>query len=383
MKYHLSIFLCLIFLNLSAQKKKSGQFILTGNIVGQNEGYVYLNYADKNDQAIRDSCRITNGKFQFKGFIKEPTVAGFNGKLTSRSVDDPNFTSIFLEPGNMQVKVIVNQFKLLKLTGSVSQSDFELLQKQKHKVSDRWKTVMDTLSAVNKRSNFQYQELKDWVLTPYNAEMRQIDFDFYDKHPGSYATAYYLRFDVRNLTTDSLKMFYDRFPEKLKQSSYGKTIATELGKRKIGIPGTLANDFVSSDVNGQRISLADYKGKYVLLDFWASWCLPCRKESPHLKELYAKYNPKGFEVIGVASDDGHEDKWKDAITQDQVGTWKHILNGFDRGKNKKGIGDSFNISELPTQILIDPNGMIIGRYSEGAAEMEALDKKLKEIFKTE
>ncbi len=383
MKYLLLSFITVASLNLFAQKKQTDQFSLTGNIAGQTEGYVYLSYTNKNDQYTRDSCTILDGKFHFKGFITEPTLATFNGKLTSRSVDDPNYTNIFLEPCNMQMNVAVNQFKLLKLTGSGSQSDFEILQKQKRKVTDRWKIVMDTLSAVNKRSNFQYQELKDWVLTPYNAEMRQIDYEFYNKYPTSYTTAYYLRFDVRNLTTDSLKMFYDRFPAKLKQSSYGKTIAAELEKRKIGVPGTMANDFAATEVNGEKISLADYRGKYVLLDFWASWCLPCRKESPHLKELYAKYKPKGFEVIGIASDDGHEDKWRDAIMQDQVGIWKHVLNGFDRTENKKGIGDSFNISELPTQILIDPNGTIIGRYSEGLEQIEELDKKLKEIFKVE
>jgi len=244
----------------------------------------------------------------------------------------------------------------------------------------RWKIVMDTLHEVNKRSNFAYQEFRDWVLTPYFDEMKEVDFAFFDKHPTSYATAYYLRYDARELTTDSLKLFYNRFPAKLQQSSYGKVVLEELDKRKIGVPGTVAKDFTTTDLNGQKLSLADYKGKYVLIDFWASWCLPCRKGSPHLMELYAKYKPKGFEVLGVASDDGHEDKWRAAIAQDKTAIWKHVLAGYDPAKNKKGIGSDFNIQELPTQILIDPKGMIIGRYSEGVAQQEALDKKLEEVI---
>ncbi len=366
-----------------AQQNPKARFTLTGKVVNQQDGWVYLSYADKDGNYIRDSSALKNGSFQFQGAVAEPTMAYFNGKVTSRSVDDPNSTSLFLEPANMHITASPNEFKSARITGSKTQAEYEALQKPIHIIRDRWKVVMDTLTEVNKRSNFEFQELKDWVLKPYNAEIKEIELDFINRHPASYASAYTLRFLGRELSTDSLRKFYDRFPRKLKNSSFGKTIAADIEKRKVGIPGTLANDFVTTEVNGEKIGLADFKGKYVLLDFWASWCLPCRKESPHLKELYSKYKPNGFEVIGVASDDGHEDKWRNAIMQDQVGIWKHVLNGYDRAKNKKGIGDSFNISELPTQILVDPHGMIIGRYSEGPAEVEALNKKLKEVFKAE
>ena len=121
----------------------------------------------------------------------------------------------------------------------------------------------------------------------------------------------------------------------------------------------------------------------MLLDFWASWCLPCRKGNPHLRQLYAKYKPKGFEVIGIASDDGHEDKWRKAVEQDSIGIWKHVLTGYDpvARDRTKAIGTRYSIESLPTQILIDPKGMIIGRYGEGEEETRALDQKLESIFK--
>ena len=143
----------------------------------------------------------------------------------------------------------------------------------------------------------------------------------------------------------------------------------------------MATDFSTIDINGNTLKLSDKKGKYVLLHFWTSWCVPCRKGNPHLKELYLKYKDKEIEFIGIADDDRAEDAWKKAVEKDGIGIWKHVRRGlkyengvFDRSTD---ISDNFGIHTLPTKILIDPNGIIIGRFEEEAGP---LDKKLKEVF---
>jgi thiol-disulfide isomerase/thioredoxin len=147
----------------------------------------------------------------------------------------------------------------------------------------------------------------------------------------------------------------------------------------------MAKDFTALDINGKSLQLSDFKGKYVLLDFWASWCVPCRKGNPHLKELYAKYQSKGCEVIGVSDDDRNHDAWKKAVDQDGL-PWHQVLRGLDidkkmRGiKNESDISEKYGINSLPTQILIDATGKIIGRYGGGGEPHEALDKKLADIF---
>ena len=367
-----------------AQSKAKDQFVLDGRVLNQGEGFVYLSYTNKKGEHIRDSTLLKNGAFQFKGLINEPTIASFTGKLTSRSVDDPNYTNLFLEPANMNVVVSANKFKSAKMTGSKTQLEYETIQRQVEKIRDRWKIVMDTLSAANKRSNFEYQELRSWVLKPYFAEMREIDLTFFNKYPTSYVTAYRLRFMLSELTTDSLKMFYARFPEKLKKSDYGKFIEAEMEKRKFGVVGTMAHNFTATDIDNNKLSLADFKGKYVLLDFWASWCLPCRKLNPHLKELYARYKERGFEVIGVSDDDRNPDAWRKAVADDGL-PWKHVLRGMkiisgnvDRSSD---ISAGFNISSLPTHVLIDPGGKIIGRFGGDGEEHTVLDKKLESVFK--
>jgi len=384
MKPVLCILSVVLFTTIHAQQKNAEQFILKGHLTGSEGSWVYLSYTGKDGKLIRDSAIVSKGMFQFTGSINGPTNAALNGKTKTRSVDDPNATNIFLETGIMNAAIEDGKYKQAIITGSKSQTEYALLQSQLTKIRNRWKVVMDTLSAVNKRSNFQYQELRDWVLEPYFEDIKETEYTFYDTHHDSYVTAYQLRFGTRDLTTDSLKLFYNRFPDKIKESSYGKLIHTEIEKRKIGVPGTMAAVFSTVDINGNKFSLADYKGKYVLLDFWASWCVPCRKGNPHLKELYTKYNAKGFEVIGVSDDDRDNTAWKKAVAQDAL-PWKHVLRGlktingvFDRSAD---INESFNISSLPTQILIDPTGKIIARYGDGGEDHALLDSKLESLIR--
>lgn len=378
------IFLILqIIISFDAASQSQGQFQLNGRAKDMEGQWIYLTYTNQEGKTISDSTRVAQGSFHFSGRISHPTIASFYGKLSSRGMDDANFSQVFLEPTTMTIDLKSGHFKKAKVSNSKTQLEFAALQDRKQKVQDRWKIVMDTLSAVNKRSNFAYQEMKNWVLVPYFAEMMEIDLDFFDKHPASYVTAYMMRFRSRDFTMDSLQMYYNRLSAQVKQSSYGKYMLEEIAQKKIGIPGTPAAAFTSRDLDGKELSLSDYRGKYVLLDFWASWCLPCRKGNPHLRQLYAKYKPKGFEVIGVASDDGHEDKWRKAVEQDSIGIWKHVLTGYDpvARDRSRAIGTRYSIESLPTQILIDPKGMIIGRYGEGEAETRALDQKLESIFK--
>ncbi len=120
----------------------------------------------------------------------------------------------------------------------------------------------------------------------------------------------------------------------------------------------------------------------MLLDFWASWCVPCRKGNPHLKALYAQYKDKGIEFIGISDDDSNPAAWKKAVAKDDL-PWRHVLRGMDRnlmraGKTSdKDISEKYGIHSLPTKILINPEGMIIGRYG---SEGDELDRMLEKSF---
>lgn len=352
-------------------------FTLNGKIEGQRTGMVYLYYPGMDDKRMKDSVLIVNGKFSFRGNINGPSMAYLQLKEDKRN--EKNSLQFFLEPSKINIALKLNKFADAKISGSASQYEYALLLKSKNEISAKYQVQLDSLRT--EKDHEKNAEIRE-KLAPYFSEMDQADFLFFDRHPDSYVTLNLMRYHTGDLTLDSLQMFYDRLGEKLQQTKDGEDLAGEIEKLRGGSPGSMAKEFSATDINGKELNLADFKGKYVLLDFWASWCVPCRKGNPHLKELYAKYKGQGIEFIGVSDDDRNHDAWKKAVEKDGL-PWRHVLRGLDMEKRMKGepnetdISEKFGIHTLPTKVLIDREGKIIGRYSE---EEYPLDAKLKEVF---
>ncbi|WP_346319343.1 TlpA disulfide reductase family protein [Chitinophaga sp. YIM B06452] len=375
----------LFFITLGNIVVCHAQFVIDGKITGKDVNKIYLFYADSKGARKLDSSLVRNGSFRFSGDIKEPTISSLSTELNPR-MDQANMATIVLEPASMKVMLSQDDFKNVIMTGSRSHTEYASVNDEIQKIRTRWKEVMDTLSAVNKRSNFEFQELKSWVLKPYNAEIDEVQSAFLKKNPSSYMAAYFLRMKAGELSADSLNRIFARFPLKVQQSSFGKAIAEELERKKKGIPGVVAPGIAKTDIDGKPLRLSDYKGRYVLLDFWASWCVPCRKGNPHLKELYAHYKSKGLEIIGISDDDRNHGAWHKAVADDGIGMWKHVLRGLDMEKrmrneaNPDDLSEAYGIRTLPTKILVDRNGVIVGRYSGGSEDDAALDAKLAEVM---
>ncbi len=148
----------------------------------------------------------------------------------------------------------------------------------------------------------------------------------------------------------------------------------EIKKSLAGLIGSQAPDFSLPDVNGTPVKLSSFRGKYVLVDFWASWCRPCRQENPNVVKAWNKFKGKKFSIPGVSFDrPGQKDAWIKAIMQDNL-TWKHVsdLLYWD-----SPIVPLYNINGIPYNVLIDPDGKIIGEKLFG----EALEAKLAEVLK--
>lgn len=381
---------------------KAQQFDLKGKISGQDNGYIHIWYGDKNGKNVNDSCAIINGTFELKGDIAGPTMAYLYGNIKSQSVDDSNSTDIFIEPDAMQITLTANDFKHAVITGSKTQDEYVELEKEKQPVYDAMKPLDkafgDAIDKANeaKKNKADDKTIKDLnekaaaihdKFDPYQVSLAAIDYKYFAAHPTSYVTAWELRFHTGTLPVDSLQLFYNNFGPALQQSAYGKIIASEIVKLRAGSAGSMAADFTANELNGTPLTLSSLKGKVVILDFWASWCVPCRHSNPHMIALYKKYHDKGLEIVGVASDDGHEDAWRKAVADDHVGIWHNVLDGYDRNKSMKGeendkeIGNKYGIHSLPTKILIDRNGKIIGRFDDNpGGKEEDMDKLLASVF---
>jgi peroxiredoxin len=212
-------------------------------------------------------------------------------------------------------------------------------------------------------------------------EELKINLNYAKQHPSS---LYCLKLVQQQISRQPGKNFYDDFeavynnasPE-VKQSTYGIKMSEQLIYFKQSKAGSIAPIFRGKDMNGKELSLEDYKGKkYVLIDFWASWCGPCRGELPYIKDLYEKYKDLGFEIVSVSRDTDLEN-WRTAILKEGIQNWKH----FSVIENNCTVEKDYFVNGIPHKVLIDTNGTIIGKWKgSGELNRKSLENQLKDIF---
>jgi len=397
------IVLGIVIICISVQAFSQTAFTLSGSINGAPDAWVRFTYRNETGKFINDSCSLQNGMFKFAANTNGGTLAtltAYKGVFKSPKDTDPNTVDFFIEPGQNTATGSYGNLKELKFSPVKSQGEWAVIQS---KLAE-WNKGFASFSAEFNRTNNAYntgtknsagdkiidsiyQKLKPLKqqLEVYAGQYSAIIRQFVITHPGSYVSAYEMIGYLHSWPLDSVKYFYDKLGPAVQNGVYGKIIKSSIDQTiNSSSINKMASNFTAIDAMGKPLSLADFKGKYVLLDFWASWCLPCRESSPHLMQVFKKYNKSGFEIIAVASDDGNEKAWRYAMRMDKIESWHNVLRGAKTNKDgsadiSNSINDKYGISELPTKILIDKSGIIIGRYDEAGAP--ALDKKLAEIFK--
>lgn len=372
---NLILTLGLLFYHVVAPSQlNKGAFILRGSINAPDNEYVRLYFYNSHQQPVYDSVLTSHGKFVFTGKIDGPTLSNLSLNKSTRKGD--NSLLIFLEPGLMTINIDINNLSESLLKGSLTQDKLTLLNYNKAKIRRKYQKQIDSLSSV--KSDEKRYEIRN-RLAPFFYETSRADIEFFDNNPNSYITAYLLTIDGRDMSLDSLKMYYRRLGKTIQYSKSGKDIQTAIENRENGSPGSKAFSFSGEDINGQHLSLSDYLGKYVLIDFWASWCIPCRKGNPHLRNLFLKYRLKGIEFITISSDDKTNTiaAWRQVVVKDSLSELKHILS-TDTHFNLD-IAKKYGVSYLPTKILIDKRGHILKRFISD--DDKDLDKALENLLK--
>ncbi|MNX35334.1 Peroxiredoxin [Pedobacter sp. ok626] len=342
------------------------------------KAFLLVRYTDRVDL---DSTQIVNGKFEFKGKMDSPMEAHLRVRHDA-TPDHPSKMSTY------DVKPLLLSNEAISVTAKDSISKAVItgsaLNAENDKVTAYLKPIYGKYEALNneyreqpeaKKQDQAYIQSLEVRAKAIEKEILDAKLSYIEKNPNqhmalmAFSSLLGPEFDVL-----AMEKIFLSLNENIRTSYLGKQVGAKIATAKKTLEGVEAADFAQPDVDGKMVKLSDYRGKYVLIDFWASWCAPCRRENPNLVKAYDQYKSKGFEILGVSMDKASDKaKWLKAIEDDKL-TWKQVadLKGWD---NEAGM--LYEVKAIPMNFLINPEGKIIAKYLRG----EELSKKLEEIFK--
>ena len=347
-------------MTLAACNAQSG-YKVTGTVEGMPDGKAIIATVNGSSLDTLAKADVKNGSFEFTGNVSEPTgayimVIGQRGAIPFM-LENANITVNAGQAGltvtGSEGQKIYDQFMAINTTNK--QEAMKLQQEYQAANGDQAK-----MQAV--------QEAYAKLMTDAQAKETEL----IKANPDSYVSTFVIVSSMGQMEYEQLKERYNLLGEKAKASAQGKAIAAQIAKLESTAIGQIAPNFTITTPEGESISLYDIKGKVKLIDFWASWCGPCRGENPHVVEIYKEYHPKGLEIFGVSLDNNKE-AWVKAIADDGL-VWKH---GSDLKGWQSAPAQLYSVSGIPHTVLLDENNKIIAKNLRG----DELKQKIAELLK--
>lgn len=369
---------------------QENKFTLHGKVSHTNLDSVSLEYISKEGKYTHTVVPAPQGVFEFSGAIDQPSFAFLlfkhKGELMNKYDVEVRRHLIYIEPTTMEINAEANAKNILVVKGSKTQEEWNALMAQTYYLQK----PIDSLHLMNLGALHGESKLSIADQAKMAGLQKKLNLDYYDfftTHPNSYVSPDRLMYLTTVYGLDSLKRIYQNFAPGVKESVGARRIAGVIKSRETGLKGSTAFPFVTVDKEGKPLFLEAFRGKYVILDFWATWCIPCRKAMPHMLSLYQKYKGKNLEFIAIGDDDRNVANWKSAIEKDGTAVFHHVLRGINMSlamkglPNPKDISEQYGVMSLPTQFLVDPQGKIIGRFGGSQDPDEEIEKLLASVIK--
>jgi len=329
-----------------------------------------------------DSTALSNGAFEFKGTVEAPQqvtlVLAHDGKLRQAlsNFQRADRTTTFLEKGPV-VLTSTDSLTKAKITGSKLTTEYQQLQATLEPANNQMKALMADYRAATpeQRKLPEFMKQLDAREEAITAESKQHYSAFVKAHPSSVVSLGAVQ-EVGGAvpTYAEVAPLYASLAPAVKNSPEGKKYGEMLQAIKTVAVGATAPDFTLSTPDGKSVALSSFRGKYVLVDFWASWCGPCRQENPNVTKVYNEYKAKNFDILGVSLDtEKARDKWLKAIADDQL-AWTQVsdLKGW-----QNQAATLYHVQAIPQNFLVDPNGKIVATNLRGDDLKTALTQYIK------
>ncbi|HTI12500.1 MAG TPA: TlpA disulfide reductase family protein, partial [Puia sp.] len=354
---------------IAAAAQSTNSFTITGHLKNINLRTVYLVYL-KDGQRTIDSSTVTGNTYHFTGSIAEPSPASLvDGPLTN-GLQKKDIAEVFLTPQSISL-THVDSFSNLSIEGSPAALEYQKLKEREIPFQLQIEALLPLFKNAKAAGDETTAKAIEKQADSINNQMATTIYgDFVKKNPHSplalFSLQYYAQYIKDNRTLQAL---FSSLPETTRNTATGKAFANKLDIEASTAIGKPALDFTQNDTLGNPVSLSSFHGKYVLVDFWASWCGPCRMSNPGLVKIYDQYKDKTFTIIGVSLDqEGQKEKWLAAIRHDNLG-WTQVsdLKGWSNA-----VARQYGIDAIPQNILVDPSGTIIAKNLDETALRDQL-----------